>query len=147
MARVLKPNGILCIIVPSMSGLHRFPVNCQYYFSDGVIALAKYASLEILHASTNYAPAGASVKWYEMGTQDTMLIAQKPYTWKPDGFDKTNYICQPADLENMATGLIPITKQKWYIKYRIKRYINNVLAPILLLKELLRNLFNNQSTS
>jgi SAM-dependent methyltransferase len=134
MARVLKPNGIMCIIVPSMQGLHRFPVNTQNYFADGVIALAKYAGLKILHASTNYAPPNSKAKWYNIGTQDTMLVAEKPADWKPDSFDKINYICEPSSLEEMATGFIPINKQKWYFLYRVKRYFLHIFAPLFYIK-------------
>ena len=130
MARVLKPEGLMCIIVPSMQGLHRCPVNCQNFFSDGLIALAKYAGLEILHASTNYAPKGAKIEWYNMRNQDSMLIATKPLGWKQNGFDKENYICEPADLEKMATGLISIKNQDWYKKYKIKQYFKMLFYPI-----------------
>jgi len=106
MARILKPNGIICIIVPSMQNLHRYPVNCQNYFSDGLIALAKYAGLKIIHASTDYAPVDATREWHST-IQDSMLIATKPSDWRPDSFDKLNYVCEPADLEKMATGLVP----------------------------------------
>ena len=106
MARILKPNGILCIIVPSMQSLHRFPVNCQNYFSDGLIALAKYAGLKVVHASTDYAPVGATMDWHG-STQDSMLVATKPSDWTPNSFDILNYVCEPADLEKMATGLVP----------------------------------------
>jgi SAM-dependent methyltransferase len=126
MARVLKTNGLMCIIVPSMQALHRYPVNCQNYFSDGLIALAKYTGLSILHTSTNYAPIKASLEWYYRGTHDSMLIAKKTDEWKADLFDKTNYICVPADLEKMATGLVSLEKQgKWYIlKYKIKKTLD-----------------------
>jgi SAM-dependent methyltransferase len=133
-ARVVKPNGLICIIVPSMQGLHRFPVNCQNYFSDGMIALAKYAGLETVHASTNYAPQNAAVEWYS-GAQDTMLIARKPESWKPNNFSIVNYICEPADLVKTATGFISIEEQNWYkiykLKNRIKKYIKAVFWPIV----------------
>jgi ubiquinone/menaquinone biosynthesis C-methylase UbiE len=134
MARVVKPGGLICIIVPSMQSLHRYPVNCQNYFCDGVIALAKYACLEIIHASTNYAPFGATREWYNDNVQDTILVAKKPDTWKKDGFDKLSYKLEPADLEIMATGLVPIEKQKWFKSYRmrrkIKKYTRIIFFPI-----------------
>jgi len=122
MARVLKPDGLICIIVPSMQELHRHPVNCQNYFSDGLIALAKYVGLEIIHASTNCAPKGAKIEWYSAINQDSMLIAKKPLGWKQNSFDKENYICEPADLEKMATGLVSIKNQDWYYRYKIKQW-------------------------
>ena len=111
MARVLKPSGLLCIIVPSMQKLHRFPVNCQNYFADGLIALIKYAGLQTIHASTNYAPVGAEREWYCTETQDSMIIARKPNNWKRNSFDKLEYKCEPADLDEIATGFIPMEEQ------------------------------------
>jgi SAM-dependent methyltransferase len=112
-ARVLKPNGITCIIVPSMQRLHRYPVNTQNYFADGLIALSRYAGLEVMHCSTNLAPPGYSGEWYCNDTEDTMLIAKKPANWKKDSFDKINYKCKPADLEKMATGFISLQQQNY----------------------------------
>jgi len=132
-ARVLKPNGVVCILVPSRQGLHRYPVNCQNYFSDGLIALAKYAGLNVLHASTNCAPPKVSFEWYNRGIQDTMLIAKKPNDWKPEVFDKVNYTCEPADLEKMATGgLISVRQQgkkyerRYMFKYLLKKLKNEL---------------------
>ncbi|MDR1802944.1 MAG: class I SAM-dependent methyltransferase [Treponema sp.] len=82
-ARVVKPGGLICIIAPSMAKLHRFPVDCQNYFSDGMIALAKYAGLDVIHVSTNLAPINAPITWYD-GDADTMLVARK---WGGGGAD------------------------------------------------------------
>lgn len=130
-ARILKPNGIICIIAPSMIRLHRYPVHCQNYFSDGLIALAKYVGLKVIHASTNLAPIGAVVDWYGGPegdfSEDTMLVASKPPDWKPNNFDKLNYTLEPADLIKMATGLIPMDMQenlkKVSILSRSKKYL------------------------
>ncbi len=137
MARVLKPGGFMCIIAPSMSGLHRYPVNCQNFFSDGLIALAKYAGLEPLHASTHRAPEGADVEWYNP-IQDTILVARKPLDWKQNRFDVESYRLEVADLEKMATGLVPMNAQKWYRKYKIKTYIKYIFSyPLRQLTNLL----------
>lgn len=130
MARVLKPGGLMCIIAPSMSMLHRYPVNCQNYFSDGLIALSKYAGLETLHASTNYAPEGAGVEWYDKLNQDSILVARKPADWKSGAFDIEKYTVEVADLEKMATGLIPIEQQKWYRGYVIGEKLKQVVKSL-----------------
>jgi len=136
MARVLKPGGILCIIVPSMQNVHRFPVNCQNYFSDGLIALAKYAGLTALHASTDRAPAGAAMAWHS-AAQDSMLVAVKPPDWRPDRFDKLNYVCEPADLEKMATGLVPIGRvagrlwRAWQLAVYATRWLSAKLRRMI----------------
>jgi SAM-dependent methyltransferase len=127
-ARVVKPNGLICIIVPSMATLHRYPVHCQNYFSDGMIALAKYTGLEIIHATTNFAPLKASFAWYGENA-DTMVIAKKPNDWKENNFDKKNYICEPADLKKTAMGFVPIKEQSFI--YRVKYYsLKYILIPI-----------------
>ena len=124
-ARVLKPDGLVCVIVPSRQSMHRYPVNCQNYFGDGLIALAKYVGLNTLHASTNRAPLKASFEWYAKGIQDTMFIAKKPNNWKSKVFDKENYTCEPADLEEMATGLVSLKQQgkKYELLYKIKNHL------------------------
>jgi len=109
-ARVLKPSGMVCIIAPSTAVLHRYPVHCQNYFSDGLIALAKYAGLEVIHASTNLAPEGADDEWYSR-FQDSMIVARKPQNWKKDYFSQSNYKYEPTDMKKLATDLIPIHQQ------------------------------------
>jgi SAM-dependent methyltransferase len=138
-ARVVKPDGLICIIVPSMAVLHRYPVNTCNYFSDGMIALAKYAGLEVLHVSTNYAPKNATPSWYSE-LEDTILVARKPENWKANSFDKENYICEPADLEKMATGLVPVKEQSYYKKYKFKEYIKIILRPRFGIRMILRKL-------
>lgn len=52
--RVLKPGGYVCIIVPSDGPKHGTRVkNCYKFFEEGIIALAKYVGLEVLHTSVN----------------------------------------------------------------------------------------------
>jgi len=143
-ARVLKPQGLICIIVPSMQKLHRYPVNCQNYFSDGLIALAKYAGLDILHASTNYAPKGVKRKWYNMNIQDSMIIAKKPLDWKQNDFDIKNYIFEVADLGKMATGLIPIEEQNWYRRYKISQHVQYIRKAILVPYYVCRTIIKNK---
>lgn len=43
--RVLKVNGLCCIIAPSGGVEHRYPVDCYRYYPDGMRAIAKYAGL------------------------------------------------------------------------------------------------------
>jgi SAM-dependent methyltransferase len=118
-ARVVKPNGLICIIAPNGQSLHRYPVDCWRYFSDGMIALARWAGLEILHVSTNMAPEGASEKWYSH-YQDCMIIARKPETGIQN-IDINKYICEPADLEKVSTGFIPVERQGYFKKVKIKK--------------------------
>ena len=84
MARVLKPTGLLCLIAPTKEiGEHRYPVDCYRFFTDGMVALARYVSLTILHAA-------------HVGT-DAIVIARKPYSGAAQYVDLTEYSCIPPD--------------------------------------------------
>jgi SAM-dependent methyltransferase len=75
-ARVLKPNGLCCIIAPATGNEHRFPLDCWRIFADGFRALARYARLEVLHSHTHWEELARydseSNKWHE-----SVLIARK----------------------------------------------------------------------
>jgi len=75
-ARVLKPNGLCCIIAPATGNQHRFPLDCWRIFADGFRALARYAHLEVLHSHTHWEELAKydaeSNKWHE-----SILIARK----------------------------------------------------------------------
>jgi len=65
--RILKPNGLLCIIAPSKGYEHRFPVDCWRFYPDGMRALIKYADLTELEVYVDN-----SSDW-----GDCVLIAKK----------------------------------------------------------------------
>jgi SAM-dependent methyltransferase len=119
--RAVKPNGLICIIAPNGLGLHRYPVDCWRYYSDGMAALAKWAGLEILHISTNLAPKGAPKQWYG-DWQDCMLIARKPET-ELKKIDLETYICKPKELDKICTSFIPIEEQQYFTKLTVKKII------------------------
>src|ERR1051325_216932 len=50
MTRVLRQDGLLCLIAPHGFAEHRYPVDCYRFLTDGMIALAKYCQLTPLHA-------------------------------------------------------------------------------------------------
>ena len=69
--RVLKPEGILCIIVPSAGHKHGGDeLNCYRFHEDGLKALAKYVNLEILNVSVDNRPEANP--W-----NDAYLVARK----------------------------------------------------------------------
>lgn len=47
-SRVLKDEGMACIIAPSGGVEHRYPLNCWRFYPDGFKALAKYSGLNKL---------------------------------------------------------------------------------------------------
>jgi len=128
-ARVVKPKGLICIIAPNGLCQHRYPVDCWRFYSDGMVALAKWAGLELLHISTNLAPLGAVEQWYGFW-QDCMLIARKP-EGNTKEIDVNHYICEPTDLGKMATGFVSADKQKYYWRYWLKQYLKSICKPIL----------------
>jgi hypothetical protein len=75
-SRVLKPQGLCCIIAPSSGDEHRYPVDCWRFYPDGFSALSRFAQLEALEVSTqweNQNYSDGSDMW-----KDTILVAKKP---------------------------------------------------------------------
>lgn len=73
--RVLKNNGLLCLIVPSSGPEHRYPKDCWRFFPDGLKALANYSYLEPIEAFNcweNFVIDGEANEW-----KDSVLIAKK----------------------------------------------------------------------
>lgn len=103
--RVTKQGGIICIIAPNGFGEHRYPVDCWRFFTDGMVALARFYNLEILHAHTNAAPNTSDIEWYSEKCADSMLIAKKPYAGKGQQVDLKNYVCKPQNHEELMGEL------------------------------------------
>lgn len=74
--RILKENGICCIIAPSGGPEHRYPVDCYRYYPDGLKAIAKYAQLETLEC---YAQWNQEI-YPEMDCdwRDCVLVCKRP---------------------------------------------------------------------
>lgn len=75
-ARVLKPGGLGCIVVPSSGVEHRYPFDCWRIYPDGLIALANFAEVKVCEAVTQWKDEGyddGSDEWH-----DSILIFQKP---------------------------------------------------------------------
>ncbi|MCS7213504.1 MAG: class I SAM-dependent methyltransferase [Candidatus Calescibacterium sp.] len=47
-SRILKPDGLFCIIAPSSGPAHRHPVDCWRILPDGINALAKWGNFEVI---------------------------------------------------------------------------------------------------
>lgn len=75
--RSLVEGGLVCLIVPSGGHEHRYPVDCWRYYPDGVRALARWADLEPLAATTTWHTdrqyPDDSAQW-----ADTVLVARRP---------------------------------------------------------------------
>lgn len=69
------------MIAPCTQGEHRYPTDCYRYFPDGMKALAKWAGMNVLHASTGGFPSISESKAWHSYIGDTVLVAQKsPFT-------------------------------------------------------------------
>ncbi len=112
MARVLKKDGLLCLIAPNGFGEHRHPVDCYRFFTDGMVALVRYISFEILHAHTNCAPSINNTDWYSETCADSILIAKKPYDGKTKYPDLKVYKCVSENQESIRDGFVPHVKKK-----------------------------------
>jgi len=112
MTRVLKPGGLLCIIVPNGFGEHRYPVDCYRFLADGMIAMARYVRLEILHAHTNRGPSSAATGWYSNREAGSMLIARKTYAGPAQIVELNSYTCTHADLDLVGAPLVPAPNEQ-----------------------------------
>lgn len=104
MVKVLKKGGLLCLIAPSVIGEHRYPVDCYRYYCDGMIAIAKYYCLEILHADTNSKPIDGDNSW--LSNFDTMLVAKKNYPEPLKTIDLNTYVLKPANHKKVNSDFI-----------------------------------------
>lgn len=118
-ARVLKPGGKVCIIAPNGFHEHRYPVDCYRFFTDGMIAMARYVQLDILHASTNAAPSGMHDSWCQEGQEDAILVAQKNYLGPAKIINRREYKTNPYNQNLVLTGLEAYPKKK---KNKLQRF-------------------------
>lgn len=69
--RVLKDQGIACIITPSAGPEHKHPLDCWRIYPDGMKALAKWAGFRAVEVFT---------EWGLDPWRDTFAVFQKPLT-------------------------------------------------------------------
>ena len=110
--RVTKKGGLICIIAPNGFGEHRYPVDCWRFFTDGMVALARYYQLEIVHAHTNAAPSTEDSQWYSEDEADSMLIAKKTYAGDAKTIDLASYKCTAANHEKLRGGMYTYSDYK-----------------------------------
>lgn len=67
--RVLKPGGLVCLIVPSSGNEHRFPIDCWRFYRDAMHVFGRQSDLTVVEAFTDYGLGD----W-----QDTFGVFQKP---------------------------------------------------------------------
>lgn len=73
--RVLRPDGLFFLVVPSSGPEHRFPIDCWRFYPDGLRSLAHWGDLDVLEATTYWNREGwsdDSDDWH-----DSVLVARK----------------------------------------------------------------------
>jgi SAM-dependent methyltransferase len=113
MTRVLRHGGLMAVVAPHGFGYHRYPVDCYRFYADGLVALAKYANMIPLHASTNAAPLGAPPQWYSQQEDDSFMIAKKPLSAEDYVIDKRKYKPVVTDMETLLTGFVTRGEQNY----------------------------------
>ena len=76
MNRVLKKNGLICIVAPSRGPEHKYPVDCWRYYPDGFRALAKWVNLQVLESKATWGKSGFTDGSDQWG--DAFCILFKP---------------------------------------------------------------------
>ena len=112
MTRVLKKDGLLCLIAPNGFPEHRYPVDCYRFFTDGMLALARYVCIETLHAHTNCAPNADATNWFSETRADSILIARKPYGGQTKYPNFKTYKCVSENQETYRVGFLPYYRKK-----------------------------------
>jgi len=112
MVRVTKKDGYICIIAPNGFKEHRYPVDCWRFFTDGMVALARYYDLEILHAHTNAAPTTKDTNWYSEDCADTIIVARKKYEGDARIVDIRKYKCIPSDHKSLMGNFVDYNNYK-----------------------------------
>lgn len=129
MTRVLKKDGLMCIIAPNVLEEHRYPVDCYRFFTDGMVALARYVCLEPLHAHTNLAPSHNHKQWYSEYCTDSMLIARKNYSGEAKYVNLQKYACVPSIHSELNSNFVSPPKQSFLSRglRKIGRIFKNML--------------------
>lgn len=75
-ARILKQDGMVCVIAPGRGEVHRYPVDCWRFYPDAWNSLCVYSGLEIVECTFedfefNHTEEGA--EWC-----DSCVVARKP---------------------------------------------------------------------
>ena len=104
--RVTKKDGIICIIAPNGFGEHRYPVDCWRFFTDGMVALARYYELTILHSHTNSAPSLEDDEWFSKDCADSMLVASKKYEGVARLINLEGYRCIPINHREINNKMV-----------------------------------------
>lgn len=60
MCRVVRPGGMIILIMPSRGPEHRYPVDCWRFYPDAMNALARLCSVELVETHTDWDDTGVA---------------------------------------------------------------------------------------
>lgn len=104
MARILTPGGIMIHIAPSRGFEHRAPQDCWRFYRDGMTALATWAGLELLEATTDWSAADIAL----MKAKGTSAFPKSPWGDTVGIFRKA-----PGARPDLALSYIRKLSAKW----------------------------------
>jgi SAM-dependent methyltransferase len=111
-ARLLKPGGVFLMSVPSRGRRHT-AVDCWRYYPDGIRAMAAFAGLEVLKATTDFPPRSA-------GPDDAYHRTPEHY-WG----DTIGVFRKPLDYPHARMGLVR-TPLLWWANRAAGDFVSSV---------------------
>lgn len=130
-SRVMRKDGICCIIAPSTTIEHKYPYDCYRYYEDGLRALAKWGKLLVLHASTGGVPSREAGREWDSSNNDTMLIAVK----EGNSIFKTIDLNYLPNLPTVRRDPLPGDSIKLLGKYVIRETFFRTRAKVIMGKK------------
>ncbi len=76
-ARVLRPDGLVCIIAPSSGPVHRYPQDCWRFYPDAAAAMFSYVGIELIES---YVEASGLKGVSGMEWADMFAVGRRPLT-------------------------------------------------------------------
>ncbi len=115
-SRVLKKNGLACIVAPSRGPEHKYPVDCWRYYPDAFRALAKWANLEVIESKTAWGKSGFTDGSDQWG--DTFCILYK----KENQSDLTRHKTKAKRSSHVINHNNPLKQNKQNSYYGFARH-------------------------
>lgn len=136
MRKKLKNDGLLCIIAPNGLGEHRYPVDCWRFYSDGMVALAKWANLVVVEVSVGGVPDIMSPLEFDDAWNDACLVACKSQEEKKK-YKSKMFLC-----ERRYNKLEQLTNETYFLNEWFKnRNKYNYLIEKYLQEEKIKNIY------
>lgn len=123
MARVLRPDGVLFVLVPSTGPVHRFPLDCYRFYPDAMQGLVGVGGMELVTSwVSEFGPWHENVgvfrhQGFDPALRDLRLDTSKPLLAPPQNEHPPGL---PESIEH-GTGAMD--------KYQFMSQVHQMLAP------------------